>query len=109
MKFRLALICGLAAPSLGGCYGLYGHDEGERYLQRADVITLSAGDAKEVNARAHMENPWPRYVSDRRIPAQGERMVGAIERYSGRPKQGQPGTPNTVVNVNVPPGSTATR
>jgi len=37
-----------AALSLGGCYGLYGHDEVDRYFQRSDTITMSAGDAKQV-------------------------------------------------------------
>ena len=50
MKLRLALIISLAAPTLTGCYGLYGHDEVDRYAQRADTVTMSAGDAKEVNA-----------------------------------------------------------
>ena|SRR5437867_783274 len=106
MKLRLALILGLAAPTLTGCYGLYGHDEVDRYAQRADTVTLSAGDAKEVNARAHMPTPWPKEVGNRRIPAQGERLERAMDRYNGRVRE-QKGTPSTVVNVNVPTASTA--
>jgi hypothetical protein len=81
VTLRSVLICGLAASSLGGCYGLYGHDEMELYARRADVVTMSAGDAKEVNARTHMLTPWPSYVGDRRIPMDGSRAVAAIECY----------------------------
>jgi hypothetical protein len=71
----------LAALLVGACSGLWGDDELERYLQRTDRITLSAGDAKEVNAAAHMLTPWPPGVGDRRIAADGARMQRAIERY----------------------------
>jgi hypothetical protein len=81
VNLRTALISGLVAVPLAGCYGLYGHDEMERYAQRTDVITMSAGDAKEVNARTHMLTPWPPYVGDRRIPQDGARAVRAVECY----------------------------
>jgi hypothetical protein len=51
------------------------------YVQRIDGVTASAGDAKAVNAATHVDNPWPPYVRDRRIPGDGERMAGAVERY----------------------------
>ena len=81
MARRSALIGVLAALPLAGCYGLYGYDEAERYVQRKDTVTLSAGDAKEVNARTHMNDAWPRYVSNRNIPMQGTRGVRAMECY----------------------------
>src|SRR5438067_5422449 len=80
MRFlTLALI--LATLAVGGCSGLWGDDELERYAQRTDRITLSAGDAKEVNAAAHTLTPWPPGVGDRRILADGARMQRAVERY----------------------------
>ena len=54
---------------------------GTLYLERKDTIVSSAGDARDVNAATHIIDPWPRYVGNRRIPANGERMAGAIERY----------------------------
>src|ERR1044072_7427282 len=51
------------------------------YTQRADKVTLTAGNAKEVNTRIHEVDPWPRYVANTRIPANGERMARAVERY----------------------------
>src|SRR3954452_13425785 len=67
-----------AALSLGGCYGLYGHDEVDRYFQRSDTITLSAGDAKQTNAVTHTIHPWPKDVGDRRIVADADKTRGAI-------------------------------
>lgn len=72
----------LFAPLLlGGCYGLAGHDEMDRYFQRSDTITMSAGDAKEVNAVTHTIHPWPRYVADRRIAYDARRVGAAVTRY----------------------------
>ena len=51
------------------------------YFQRSDTITSGAGDAKAVNAATHVIDPWPRYVGNRRIPANGDRMSRAVERY----------------------------
>src|SRR5438552_10323611 len=73
----------LFAPLLlGGCYGLAGHDEMDRYFQRSDTITLSAGDAKQANAVTHTINPWPPYVGDRRIVSDARRAGAAVTRYS---------------------------
>ena len=77
----------LCAVLLGACGGLYGDDELARYAQRSDKITLSAGDAKNVNAVTHTIDPWPPGVHDPRIPANGERMVHGIERYRRGPPQ----------------------
>src|SRR5260370_12246203 len=51
------------------------------YFQRSETITLWEGDAKDVNAATHIIDPWPRYVGNRRIPGNGQRMTGAVERY----------------------------
>ena len=51
------------------------------YAQRKQGVTLSAGNAHDANAVTHMDDPWPRYVRKRKIAANGERMVGAVERY----------------------------
>jgi hypothetical protein len=53
----------------------------EPYLQRTEGVTASVGNARDVNAVTHMIDPWPRHVRNRRIPANGERMAGAIDRY----------------------------
>ncbi|WP_407113982.1 hypothetical protein [Bradyrhizobium sp. LMG 9283] len=77
----------LFAPLLlGGCYGVAGHDEVDRYFQRSDTITMSAGNAKEVNAVTHAIHPWPRNVGDRRIAYDARRVGAAVTRY-GNTKQ----------------------
>src|SRR3954469_15940028 len=76
----------LAPLLLGGCYGLAGHDEVDRYFQRSDTITTSAGDAKQVNAVTHTIQPWPRNVGDRRIAYDARRVGAAVTRY-GNVKQ----------------------
>lgn len=57
------------------------YEFGEPYLQRIESVTAGAGNAKDVNAVTHIVDPWPRYVANRRIPANGERMTGAVDRY----------------------------
>ena len=83
---RIRLLAIIPTLSLGGCYGLYGHDEVDRYLQRSDTITMTAGDAKQVNAVTHTIHPWPRYVGDRRIASDARRVGAAVTRY-GNTKQ----------------------
>lgn len=71
----------LAVFTLGACNGLAGNDEMDRYFQRSDTITLSAGDAKQVNAVTHTIHPWPRGVGDRRIVVDAGKTSSAIKRY----------------------------
>lgn len=97
MKRLSCVLLAAASVLLGGCYGPYGYDELARYDERKDTITPSAGDAKEVAARTHMETPWPVYVGDRRIPANGERMTKAIERYRVPPPP--PAAPAVTINA----------
>jgi uncharacterized membrane protein YgcG len=61
-------------------------DEWARYLQRIDTVSVTSGNARNVNAVTQIIDPWPYYVGNRRIPANGQRMVGAIERYQNRGK-----------------------
>src|SRR3954451_9776516 len=84
MRIKYLLL--LAPFLLGGCYGVYGHDEMDRYFQRSDSLTMSAGDAKQVNAVTHTIHPWPRYVGDRRIAYDARRVGSAVTRY-GNTKQ----------------------
>lgn len=103
----------LAVLPLGGCYGVAGHDEVDRYFQRSDTITMSAGDAKQANAVTHTINPWPRYVGDTRIASDARRTSAAVTRYSttqrpvdqlpdmGDPTKAMGQQPPTVTNQNV--------
>jgi hypothetical protein len=63
-------------------------DELTGYAQRIDTLSVVSGDARNVNAATQIIDPWPRYARDRRIPANGQRMVGAIDRYQNPKKLG---------------------
>ncbi len=77
----------LRVVMFGGCWwwaecsGLWGNDEFQRYVQRSDRMTMSSGDAKEVNAMAHIPTPWPPGVNDRRIVADSAHMQRVLEWY----------------------------
>ena len=64
-------------------------DEMGHYFQRIDTSSVVSGDAREVNAVTQIIDPWPLYARNRRIPANGQRMVGAIDRYQNPKKLGQ--------------------
>jgi len=113
----------LFAPLLlGGCYGVAGHDEVDRYFQRSDTITMTAGDAEQVNAVTHTIHPWPRNVGDRRIAYDARRVGAAVTRYGetkrpvdqlpdiGNATEAMGQRPPVTQNVNIeglPPGSNA--
>jgi hypothetical protein len=59
--------------TLGGCSDIY--------YDRRETIALGANDHIAVNRVEQMIDPWPRYVGDKNIAFNGERMQGAIERY----------------------------
>lgn len=80
----------------------------QEYLQRSDKVTLSAGNAKEVNADIHVIDPWPRYVGNTRIPGNGERMAGAVERYRDVSKQSKGPQPLPTVGTTSSSSSSST-
>ena len=94
----------LAVFTLGSCNGLAGNDEMDRYFQRSDTITLSAGDAVQANAVTQIIHPWPHYVGDRRIVVSAAKTGGAIGRYrSGT----QPRDPLPLIGIGGAPLGTA--
>jgi hypothetical protein len=98
---RTIAVLALAA-ACGGCWSGVYEDPAAEYLHRSNTITLSAGNAKDVNATTHIIDPWPRYAANRRIPAHGERMAHAIERYkSGSPTGASPQTGTQVIGIPV--------
>jgi hypothetical protein len=67
----------------------------DQYYLRSDSITLDAGNAEAVNSAIHVIDPWPRGSANRRIPANGARMTGAIQRYrSGASQSARPEAQN---------------
>jgi hypothetical protein len=79
---RIIALAALVAGSFASSGALaWDQDPFAMYFQRSDKITLGAGDAKAVNAATHIIDPWPRYVGNRRIPGNGDRLSRAVERY----------------------------
>lgn len=71
---------GLAAAAL--CAGvLAGCADSDLYLDRRDTVSLHAGDAVAANIIVQAVDPWPRVAGNRDIPANGDRMQAAGERY----------------------------
>ena len=92
----LGLLCLAVSASAARCWDWTQWGESEQYIQRSDTITPGAGNAKDVNAAIHVIDPWPRYVGRRHIRANGERMVGAMQRYLSRQRGGQAGVGGAV-------------
>jgi hypothetical protein len=85
---RCGVVAGAMLQSCGGglaCDGCFDEDWYAPYIQRTDAVTLSAGNAKNQNALSEMFDPWPPYVRNRRLPLNGQRAVGAMERYRDVP------------------------
>jgi hypothetical protein len=100
MTLKLKVFGSLLLLGLSGCTGLYGHDEIDRYFQRSDKMTLSAGEAKEVNAASEVLHPWPPGVGDKRIVSDGSRAAAAVDRYR---RGAQPRDPLPRVRQGSPP------
>jgi hypothetical protein len=67
----------------------------DQYFLRSDSITLDAGNAPAVNSAIHIIDPWPRGSANRRLPANGARMTGAIQHYrSGGGQSARPDSQN---------------
>jgi hypothetical protein len=92
MKKLTQILAGLMVLTAGGCaqysslpvttYQWYNPaDAVQPYVQRADKVTLTAGNAEEVNTRIQETDPWPPNVGNTRIAADGKRMADAVYRY----------------------------
>ena len=103
MKKLTQILAGLMVLTAGGCaqysslpvttYQWYNPaDAVQPYVQRADKVTLTAGNAQEVNTHIQETDPWPPNVGNTRIAADGKRMADAVYRY-GCNSPGPPAAP----------------
>jgi hypothetical protein len=102
------LFAGGCAPTPVATVQIYNPaDSYQEYVQRSDKVTLTAGDAQEVNSRIHEIDPWPRNVGNTHIAVNGDRMVDAMYRYRCNKAAPEPlATLDTLSNSGG--GSTAT-
>ena len=63
----------LLAAVLGGCSDIY--------FDRRDTIALGADDHIASNSVEQMVDPWPRYVGNKNIAFNGDRVQAGVERY----------------------------
>jgi hypothetical protein len=70
-----------ASPAAVLCCLAFADNPFEEYFQRKNGVTFGGGDAKEINSATHIIDPWSKYSRNTRIPGDGARMQGAIERY----------------------------
>jgi hypothetical protein len=71
---RKPLLASLALCTvLGACSDLY--------YDRRETVLLGADDAIAANRVAQMVDPWPRYVGDKNLAFDGQRMQVAVECY----------------------------
>jgi hypothetical protein len=98
----IVLMSAAAALLLGGCFGETG-----QYLHRSDTIALDNGNAADANIATHTIDPWPPGVGNRRIPANGDRMVGAVDRYRGQGPAAPGGAPQSPQASSAAPAPTS--
>ena len=89
----IALLVGFGAL-VGGCSDIY--------YDRRETVALGADDHIAVNRVAQMVDPWPRYVGNKNIAFNGERMQAGVERYR-KHEIIRPISPVTSSAVTVPP------
>src|SRR3974390_787682 len=117
MKKLLRILTGLMVLTAGGCaqysslpvttYQWYNPvDAVQQYVQRADKVTLTTGNAQEVNTRIQETDPWPRNVGNTRIAADGKRMADAVYRY-GCNSQAPPAAPLGATTTSVSGGGSS--
>src|SRR5262249_62241457 len=68
----LGMLVALGA-TLGGCSDIY--------YDRRETIALGADDHLAANEVLQMVDPWPRYVGNKNIAFNGQRMQTAVECY----------------------------
>jgi hypothetical protein len=87
----LLIACGAL---LGGCSDIY--------YDRRETVALGADDHIAANRVAQMVDPWPRYVGDKNIAFNGQRMQAAVERYR-KHEIIRPISPQTTLTTQPPP------
>lgn len=90
-----------AVPAVG--LGLWLAGCSDIYLDRRETIALDGGDAVAANEVSQMVDPWPRYSGNKNIPANGQRMQAAMQRY--RTNTVFPPISATTSDVEIPPAA----
>jgi hypothetical protein len=81
------LTIGIIANLLSACSDIY--------YDRRETVALGADDHIATNMALQMVDPWPRYVGNKNLAFNGERMQAAVECYRHNPRVIVPVSPNT--------------
>ena len=81
------LTIGMIASLLSACSDIY--------YDRRETVALGADDHIATNMAEQMIDPWPRYVGNKNLAFNGERMQAAVECYRHNPRVIIPVSPNT--------------
>ena len=82
LRSAIAILSLLALLTVAGCSSTVGFDDPfADYLQRTALVSTAGGDSQAANIAMQTATPWPRYSNDTNIPANGARIVKAINRY----------------------------
>ena len=92
MRSAIAIVSLTASLAIAGCSSTIGFDDPfADYLQRTPLVSTTGGDAQAANIAMQTATPWPRYSNDTNIPANGARIVKAInalrKRLRGRRRE----------------------
>jgi hypothetical protein len=89
----LALLVACGAL-LGACSDIY--------YDRRETVALGANDFNASNIAVQSVDPWPRYVGNKNIAFNGERMQAGVERYR-KHEVIRPISPTTTLTSQAPP------
>jgi hypothetical protein len=81
-RTAMAILSLTATLAITGCSSTIGFDDPTAdYLQRTALVSTAGGDVQAANLAVQTSTPWPRHSNDTNIPANGARIVKAINRY----------------------------
>jgi hypothetical protein len=82
LRSTIEILSLLALLTVAGCSSTVGFDDPfADYLQRTALVSTAGGDSQAANIAMQTATPWPRYSNDTNVPANGARIVKAINRY----------------------------
>jgi hypothetical protein len=108
LRSALAVLSLAMSLALAGCSSTVGFDDPSAdYLQRTALVSTSGGDAQAANIAMQTATPWPRYSNDTNIPANGARIVKAINRYESGSAGAGAGASDSATSGAASPGGSS--
>jgi hypothetical protein len=107
LRGGIAILSLIGSLAVAGCSSTVGFDDPfADYLQRTALVSTTGGDSQAANIAMQTATPWPRYSNDTKIPANGARIVKAINRYESG-SAGAGASDNATTSSAAGPGGSA--